>query len=171
MDEVEEVFFAPSIAWFKAMAKQLRLHIRWDVKQYYASLNLLARIYGFTSWLDYLEYCGGDHAYETFWDSELDERTFEERRYMQATALMQALQIGESEATKVLDDVLVSGQQGGTSTLTKRDQIQDFGFALQEMLDEHLESPPALNAAPAKPVVTYKKRHRMTPDVVPSRVQ
>ncbi|MET3551961.1 hypothetical protein ABIC50_001884 [Burkholderia sp. 567] len=79
---------------------------------------------------------------------------------------MQALQIGESEATKVLDDLLVSSQHGGTSTSTKRDQIQGFGFALQEMLDEHLESPHALNAAPAKPVVTYKKRHRMTPDVV-----
>lgn len=169
MDEVKEVFFAPSIAWFKSMAKQLRLHIRWDVKQYYASLNLLARIYGFTSWFDYLEYYGGDHAYETFWDSDLDERSFEERRYMQATALMQALQIGESEATKVLDDLLVSSQHGGTSTSTKRDQIQKSVFALQERLDEHREAPHAPDAGPAKPVVTFKRRHKMVPDVVHPR--
>ncbi|HDR8952282.1 hypothetical protein [Burkholderia vietnamiensis] len=169
MDEIKEVFFAPSIEWFKAMAKQLRLHLRWDAKQYYASLNLLARIYGFTSWLDYLEYYGGDHAYETFWDSELDERTFEERRYMQATALMQALQIGESEATKVLDDVLVSSHHGGTSTSTKRDQIQEYVFALQDKLDERREAPHAPDAAPAKPVVTFKRRHKMVPDVLRPR--
>jgi hypothetical protein len=88
MDETKEVFFAPSIEWFKTMAKQLRRHIGWDVRQYYASLNLLARIYGFASLLEYLEFNGSDHAYATFWDSELDERTFEERRYMQASALM-----------------------------------------------------------------------------------
>ncbi|MDP9651859.1 hypothetical protein [Paraburkholderia caledonica] len=82
MDEIKEVFFAPSIERFKTMAKQFRLHIGWDVKQYYASLNLLAQIYGFASWLDFLEYHSGDRAYVTFWDSELDERAFEERRYM-----------------------------------------------------------------------------------------
>lgn len=170
MDEVKEVFFAPSIEWFKTMAKQLRLHIGWDIKQYYASLNLLARIYGFASWLEFLEYHGGDHAYVTFWDSELDERTFEERRYMQTTALMSALQIGEREAVKILDEVLVSSQRATMSDSTERDKIQEFSFALREMLDEHREAAHALDVAPAKPVVTYKKRHRMVPDVVPPRV-
>ncbi|HDR9009718.1 TPA: hypothetical protein QDB08_002688 [Burkholderia vietnamiensis] len=171
MDEVKEVFFAPSIEWFKTKAKQLRLHIGWDVKQYYASLTLLARIYGFASWLEFLEYHSGAHAYVTFWDSGLDKRTFEERRYMQTTALMSALQIGAREAVKILDEVLVSSQREAMSDLTERNGIQEFGFALQEVLDEHRESPHALNVAPARPVVTYKKRHRMPPDVVPSRVQ
>ncbi|NRE46381.1 hypothetical protein [Burkholderia pseudomallei] len=171
MDEVKEVFFAPSIEWFKTKAKQLRLHIGWDARQYYASLNLLARIYGFVSWLDFLEYHGGNHAYETFCDSELDERTFEERRYMQTTALTSALQIGVMDAVKILDEVLVSSRREAMSDSPERNEIQDFGFALQEALDEHRESPHALNAAPAKPVVTYKKRHRMLLDVVPSRVQ
>lgn len=52
----------------------------------------------------------------------------------------------------------------------ERNETQDFGFALQA-LDKHRGSPHAVNAAPAKPVVTYKKRHRLPPDVVPSRVQ
>lgn len=170
MDEVKEVFFPPSIEWFKTMAKQLRLHIGWDVKQYYASLNLLARIYGFASWLDFLEYYSGDGAYVTFWDSELDERTFEERRYMQATALMRALKIGKREAVKILDDVVVSNQRVAMSNLTDRDEIQEFSFALQEMLDEHREAARALDAMLAKPVVTYKKRYRIVPDVMPPRV-
>jgi len=166
MDEVKEVFFAPSIEWFKTMAKQLRLQIGWDVKQYYASLNLLARIYGFASWLDVRESYGGNHTYVTFWDSELDERTFEERRYMQTTALMSALRIGEREAVKVLDAVPVSRHRAATSDFPiERDEIQEFSLALKEMLDEHREAAHALDATPAKPVVAYKKRHRMVPDV------
>lgn len=167
MDEVKEVFFAPSIEWFKTMAKQLRLHIGWDVKQYYASLNLLARIYGFASWLDFLEYHGGDQAYVTFWDSELDGRTFEERRYMQTTALMSALKIGERESIKLLDEVLVSSHRVAMSDAAERDEIREFGLALREMLDVHRETVRALDTAPAKPVVSYKKRRRMAPDVDP----
>lgn len=170
MDEVKEVFFAPSIEWFKKMAKQLRLHIGWDIKQYYSSLNLLARIYGFASWLDFLEYHGGDHAYVTFWDSELDEKAFEERRYMQTTALMSALQIGEREVVKILDEVVVSDLRAAMPDLTERDEIKEFSCALQEMLDEHREAAHGWDAASAKPVVTYKKRHRMVPDGVRPRV-
>ncbi|MGH8777876.1 hypothetical protein [Paraburkholderia sp.] len=170
MDEVKEVFFAPSIEWFKTMAKKLRLHIGWDVKQYYASLNLLARIYGFASWLDIVEYQGGAHEYVTFWDSELDERTFEERRYMQASELMRTLQIGEAEAAEILDEVVASSQRAAMSDLTEGDEINEFSFALQEMLGEYREAAHARNALPAKPVVTYKKRHRRVPDVVAPRV-
>ncbi|KUY85981.1 hypothetical protein WS50_25755 [Burkholderia territorii] len=160
MDEVKEVFFAPSIEWFKAMAKQLRLHLRWDVKQYYASLNLLARIYGFTSWLDYLEYHGGDHAYETFWDSELDERAYDERRYMQTTVLMSALQIVEMDAVKILDEVQVSSQPRAASNLTERDEIREFRLPPRLLLNEVPQTEHVLDAPPAKPVVTYKKGRR-----------
>lgn len=170
MDEVKEVFFAPSIEWFKTMAKKLRLHIGWDVKQYYASLNLLARIYGFASWLDIIEYQGGAHEYMTFWDFELDERTFEERRYMQASELMRALQIGEAEAVEILDEVAASSQRPAMSDLTEGDEINEFSSALQEMLGEYREAAHARNAPPAKPVVTYKKRHGMVADVVAPRV-
>jgi|GEM_PF-3834459 len=168
MDEVKEVFFAPSIEWFKAMARQLRMHIGWDVKQYYASLNLLARIYGFTSWLDFLEYHGGDHAYLTFWDSELDERTYGERRYMQATALTNTLQIVEMDAVKILDEVQVSSRSVAASNLTERDEIREFSLPLQSILNEVPETEYILDAPPAKPVVTYKKRRRMVADVVRS---
>lgn len=142
-----------------------------DVTQYYASMNLLARIYGFTSWLDFLECLGGDRAYVTFWDSELDERTFEERRYMQATALTSTLQIGEREAFKILDEVLVSGRRANMSNSTEREEIQECGFAQQEVLTEHIEVARALNTARAKPVVTYKKRHMLVADVEPPKVR
>lgn len=169
MDEVKEVFFPPSIEWFRTMAKRLRLHIGWDIKQYYVSLNLLAQIYGFSSWLDCRACYDGDHAYVTFWDSELDKRTYEERRYMQTTALMSALQIEEREAVKILDEVLVSSQFGAASRSTERNEIQEFSLALQGMLNEVPETEHKLDALPSKPVVTYKKRHRMVADVVQPR--
>ncbi|WGS45196.1 hypothetical protein LFL97_20840 [Burkholderia sp. JSH-S8] len=141
--------------------------IGWNIKQYFASLNLLARIYGFTSWLDFLEYHGGRHAYLTFWDSELDERTFEERRYMQATALTSTLQIGEREAFKILDEVLVSSRHANMSNSTGRKEIQEFGLARREILDEHPEVARRPNAARANPDAAYEKGHRLVADVVP----
>lgn len=164
MDEVQCIFFAPSLDWFKAMAKQLRQRIGWDTAQYYESMNLLARMYGFVSWFEYLEYHNHDEEYITFWDSELDERSFGDRWWLQILELKSTLEIGEAEAMEILADVRVSSELKAVSDSTQRDDIEAFSFALKEMLDEHREATAhASEAALSKTVVTCKKRHRMGP--------
>lgn len=167
MNEIKEVFFAPSVDWFKKKAKELRLHIGCDVIKHYASLDLLARVHGFVSWYDFLEYQGGSHEHVTFWDSELDEKAFEERRYMQVSALMGALRIGEAAADEILNEVVVSGRRAAILVPAERDEILEFSSKLQMMLDQHRE---AALATGARPVVTYKKRHVIVHDVVPPRL-
>ncbi|MDP9651858.1 hypothetical protein [Paraburkholderia caledonica] len=80
---------------------------------------------------------------------------------------MSALKIGEEEALELLAKVPVSSQRVAMSETIERDEIHGFSFALQEMLDEHREATHALDTPPAKPVVIYKKRRRMVPDVEP----
>jgi hypothetical protein len=89
---------------------------------------------------------------------------------MQASELMHTLRIGEAEALKILDEVAVSSEQAGVTNSTERDDIEEFSFALKEMLDEHREAVHASDGAPSKPVVSFKKRHRIVYDAVPSRV-
>ncbi|MFL9888233.1 hypothetical protein PQR66_34780 [Paraburkholderia agricolaris] len=171
MNEIKEVFFAPSIDWFKKKAKQLRKHIGCDVITHTGSLSLLAKVYGFLSWRDFLEYQVGDQENETFWDSQLDEKTFEERRYMQLSALMGALRISESEAIEVLNEVEVSGTGAARAASVEADDILEFSSKLAAMLDQHREEARGAGAvSPPKPVVTYKKRHMIDRDAVTSRL-
>lgn len=171
MDELKDIFFAPSLDWFKAMAKRLRQRIGWDADQYYASLNLLARMYSFGNWFAYLEFHDNDQVYVTFWDSELDEWSFGERRYLQVSELMLTLRIGEAEAKQILDEVRVSSDRIVGSDSTQSDDIEEFSFALKEMLDEYRKAAAqASEVALSKPVVTYKKRHRIAPEGARSRI-
>jgi len=128
-------------------------------------MNLLARMYGFLNWFDYLEFHDNDEEYVTFWDSELDERSFGDRRYLQVSELMLTLRIEEAEAIQIFDEVRVSSDRPAGSDSTQRDDIEKFSFALKEMLDEHRAAAAhASGVALSKPVVTYMKRHRIAPE-------
>ncbi|MDN8037056.1 glyoxalase superfamily protein [Burkholderia vietnamiensis] len=116
MDKSDEIVFAPSIDWAKRKAKLLRKRIGPDSITHTAALDLLARMYGFRNWSDYVHFKTSDQVFETGWDTELLEKTLDERRYLQSTTLMTELGLTEAEALRVLADVGVSGKAANSKT-------------------------------------------------------
>ncbi|MEM5345239.1 glyoxalase superfamily protein [Paraburkholderia azotifigens] len=118
MDKSDEIVFAPSIDWAKRKAKLLRKRIGPDSITHTAALDLLAKMYGFRNWSDFVDFKTGDLAFETGWDAELLEKTLDERRYLQSSTLVMELGLTEAEALLVLADVGVSGKAVDSKTNT-----------------------------------------------------
>ncbi|WP_454872466.1 glyoxalase superfamily protein [Paraburkholderia xenovorans] len=118
MDKSDEIVFAPSIDWAKRKAKLLRKRIGLVSTTHTAALDLLAKMYGFRNWLDFVAFKTSDLAFDTGWDTELLERTLDERRYLQSSTLMAALGLTEAEALLVIADVGVSGKAADSKTET-----------------------------------------------------
>jgi hypothetical protein len=117
--------------------------------------------------------CETKHDHEEsdlgFWDSELDEISFGDRWWLRISELQRALKIEEAQAMEILADVPVSSKLEAVSSSTKCDEIEAFGLALKDMLEEHRGTVSRKSEAPlSRPVVRYKKRHRLDPEVTRS---
>lgn len=108
MNKSDEIVFAPSIEWFRRKAKLLRKRIGPDSLSHSATLDLLAKMYGFLDWTDFVGFKNSDMAFETGWDTGLNEKALDERRYLQSSTLTMELGLSEVEALQVLADVPVS---------------------------------------------------------------
>ena len=79
MNKSDEIVFAPSSEWFRRKAKLLRKRIGPDSLSHSATLDLLAKMYGFLDWIDFVGFKNSDMAFETGWDTELNEKALDER--------------------------------------------------------------------------------------------
>jgi hypothetical protein len=133
MGKSDEIVFAPSIDWAKRKAKLLRKRIGPGSIAHTVALDLLAKMYGFRNWSDYVHFKTSDLAFETGWDTELLEKTLDERRYLQSSTLMTELGLTEAEALLVLADVGVSGKAADSNTntaeLAPTPELSFTGFA------------------------------------------
>lgn len=161
MNKSNEVVFAPSIDWSKSKAKLLRKRIGRDLVTHSGSLNLLAKMYGFLDWSDFIRFKNSDQAFDTAWDSELDERTLDERLFLQTSTLMIELGLSEAEALLVLADIAVSQKVSISAEATSASERTPETSSTPASITEgqttisNTENPKVVQP----PVVTYK-RHR-----------
>jgi hypothetical protein len=116
-----EVFFAPSVEWFKKKAKRLRAAIGRESMTYASALNLLARVYGYSHFSEFREHRMMDRTSPTLWDEELDADTLAERRFMQVSAVTAMLGGSQEEATCLLERVAVSETPRSRATAAEPD--------------------------------------------------
>ncbi|MDN7800040.1 hypothetical protein [Burkholderia vietnamiensis] len=159
MNKSDEIVFAPSIDWAKRKAKLLRRRIGPNLITHTAVLDLLAKMYGFRNWLDYLDFKASDLAFETGWDSELLEKTFDERRYLQSSTLMTELGLTEGEAALVLGDVDISGKPAASKRKAADLEAGPEPCFMTFSRDEQpsATSHPASQRATQRPTITYKR--------------
>lgn len=170
MNKSNEVVFAPSIDWFKKKAKLLRKRVGRDSISHFGALNLLAKVYGFLDWEDFIRFKNGDQAFETAWDSELDERTLDERLYLQTSALTIELGLSDAEALQVLADIAVSQRASisaaavSESGHTPEISSKPASIVEQKSTVSHTENPKVIQ----QPVVTYKRHRSMAAQTNPN---
>jgi hypothetical protein len=136
MSVMTEIFFPPSLDWFKRTAKKLRKHVGRDVLKLSNAYDLLARIYGYAHFAELSHFRRTGDVFPTVWDNELDERTMAERVYLQVSVLTSYLEITDDEAAQMLEVLHLSGYRTPAEAAS-RDDVEDFSQRLDAMLQMH----------------------------------
>lgn len=158
MNKSNEIVFAPPIDWAKRKAKLLRKRIGTGWITHTVALDLLAKMYGFRNWSDYLDFKAGDLAFETGWDNELLETALDERRYLQSSTLMNELGLTEGDAFSVMIDVGISEKvfkwrmDGVDIAKGPEPEFLMFGDDNQQSTMSH-----TTNDRATQPIITYKR--------------
>ncbi|TDN68786.1 glyoxalase superfamily protein [Paraburkholderia sp. BL10I2N1] len=169
MDKSDEIVFASSIDWAKKKAKLLRKRIGRDSITHSVALNLLAKVYGFRNWSEFIHFKNSDLEFETGWDTELGEKTLDERRYLQESTLMIELGLTEAEALQVLADVAVSQKAAASKTdTTESAPTPELSSKLVSLVERQSTIPyPASQKVAQQPVVTYKRQRSTSEQTSP----
>lgn len=95
-------FFPPSSSETKRIAERPREFAPPELSEYEA-LDATAVVFGYSSYLNLLEYLAFDWAYPHKWDDEIDMQTTLDRRTLQTSSLAECLRISLKDAVDLLE--------------------------------------------------------------------
>jgi hypothetical protein len=95
-------FFPPSVAFVRGAAHRLRRISPVDLDEG-RSLDATAAVFGYSSYVNLLEYLAFDSRYPHKWDDQIDDATKADRLELQVSSLQQCLDVPEPTARYLIN--------------------------------------------------------------------